>query len=160
MKALGQLLFPIWNEIGLKAWWIKVENITTQLLKTYQGNPDTDWWSRIITKERFGSGGQVDFKGWFMSELLNVHDAEHISDAPSGIVTVPMTIVDQDGHEEKSAIVAGMVGYKQCDEEERPLALEAVHGWSLFLEPSSRFRNDLISWEKKSIKPNNESVRI
>ena len=139
---------------------MKIENITTQLLNTYQGKPDKDWWSRIITEESFGSGGQVDFKGWFMTELLNVHDAEHISDAPSGIVTVPMTIVDQDGQEEKSAIVAGMVGYKQCDEEGRPLALEAVHGWSLFLEPTSKLRYDLISWEEKSIKPKNENVGI
>ena len=91
MKALGQILFPIWNEIGLSTWWMKIENITNQLLQTYQGNPNKDWWSRIITKERFGSGGQVDFKGWFMTELLNVQDAKHISDAPSGIVTVPMT---------------------------------------------------------------------
>ena len=91
MKALGQILFPIWNEIGLRTWWMKIENITTQLLNTYQGNPDKDWWSRIITKERFGSGGQVNFKGWFMADLLNVRDAECISDAPSGIVTVPMT---------------------------------------------------------------------
>ena len=69
MKALGQILFPIWNEIGLSTWWMKIENITNQLLQTYQGNPNKDWWSRIITKERFGSGGQVDFKGWFMTEL-------------------------------------------------------------------------------------------
>ena len=93
MKALGQILFPIWIEIGLGTWSMKIEKITTQLLNTYQGNPDKDWWSRIITEESFGSGS-IDFKGWFMTELLNVHDAEHISDAPSGIVTVPMTLVD------------------------------------------------------------------
>ena len=138
---------------------MKIENITTHLLNTYQGNPDKDWWSRIITKERFGSGGQVNFKGWFMTNLLNVHDAECISDAPSGIVTVPMTLVDY-GYEEQSAIVAGMVGYKKFNEEGRILALEAVHGWGLFLEPTSRFRKDLISWEEKSIKTKNESVEI
>ena len=86
MKALGQILFPIWNEIGLSTWWMKIDNITNQLLQTYQGNPNKDWWSRIIAKESFGSGGQVDFKGWFMTKLLNVQDAKHISDAPSGIV--------------------------------------------------------------------------
>ena len=118
MKALGQILFPIWNEIGLSTWWMKIENITNQLLKTYQGNPNKDWWSRIIAKESFGSGGQVDFKGWFMTELLNVQDAKHISDAPSGIVTVPMTLVDY-GYEEQSAIVAGMVGYQKFNEEGR-----------------------------------------
>ena len=159
MKALGQILFPIWNEIGLSTWWMKIENITNQLLKTYQGNPNKDWWSRIIAKESFGSGGQVDFKGWFMTKLLNVQDAKHISDAPSGIVTVPMTLVDY-GYEEQSAIVAGMVGYKKFHEEGITLALEAVHGWGLFLEPTSRFRKDLISWEEKSIKTKNESVEI
>lgn len=160
-KALGQILFPIWNEIGLGTWWMKIENITTQLLNTYQGNPDKDWWSRIITEESFGSGERDRFEGWFMTELLNMHNAECISDAPSGIVTVPMTIVDDiDGYKEESAIVAGMVGYKQCNEDGRPLALEAVHGWSLFLEPTSRFRNDLISWEEKSIEPKNDSAQM
>ena len=42
VKALGQILFPIWNEIGLSTWWMKIENITNQLLKTYQGNPNKD----------------------------------------------------------------------------------------------------------------------
>ena len=53
-----------------------------------------------------------------------------------------------------------MVGYKKFNEEGRTLALEAVHGWGLFLEPTSRFRKDLISWEEKSIKTKNESVEI
>ena len=158
VNTLGKLLSPIKKEIGLEVWWEEIEMIANRLLKTYQGNPDMDWWSRIITHEPFGSGGQSDFKGWFMTKLLNVHNAEHISDAPSGIVTVPMTIVDQDGYQEKSAIVAGMVGYKQCAEYGKPLALEAVHGWSLFLDPNSRFRNDLITWEEKSIMPLNETI--
>ena len=140
MKNLGNILSPIKNEIGLDVWFEKIEIIANQLLNTYQGYPNEDRWSRIITRERFGSGRQ-EFKGWFMTEILNVDDVAILGDAPSGIVTVPITLKG-DGYEEKSAIVAGMIGYKQCEENGKPLALEPVHGWGLFLEPTSRFRND------------------
>ena len=146
MKALGQILFPIWNEIGLSTWWMKIENITNQLLKTYQGNPNKDWWSRIITKERFGSG-ETRFQGWFMVDLLNIWNANGISDAPSGLVTVNMTITDGTT-EEASALIAGMVGYKFHT---KPYyAVEPMHGWSLNLEPNSAFHNDLDNWKSQN----------
>ena len=55
IKALRQTLQPIENVIGLgRKWWDKVEEISDKLLDTFNGNPNEDWWSRIITEKRFG----------------------------------------------------------------------------------------------------------
>ena len=143
---LREVLKDIENIIGLQFWWGKVETIASKLLDTYLGNPDQDWWSRIITKERFGSG-ETRFQGWFMVDLLNIWNANGISDAPSGLVTVNMTITDGTT-EEASALIAGMVGYKFHT---KPYyAVEPMHGWSLNLEPKSVFRNDLDNWKSQN----------
>ena len=55
IKALRQTLKPIKNVIGLgRKWWDKVEEIADKLLDTFNERPNEDWWSRIITKKRFG----------------------------------------------------------------------------------------------------------
>ena len=54
IKALRQTLQPIKNVIGLgRKWWDKVEEIADKLLNTFNGNPNKDWWSKIITEKRF-----------------------------------------------------------------------------------------------------------
>ena len=146
---LREVLKPIENIIGLQDWWGKVETIASKLLDTYMGNPDQDWWSRIITKESFGSGSDQIFKGWFMVDLLNIPQflRGSISNAPSGLVTVNMTITDG-ATKEASALIAGMVGYKFHT---KPYyAVEPMHGWSLNLEPNSVFRNDLENWKSQN----------
>ena len=85
-----------------------------------------------------------------MNSFLNVLNANSIGDAPSGLVSIPMTF--SDGREEQGAIVAGMLGYKynypSLNTDRRP-SVEPVHGWTLLLEPNSVFRNDLTNWEQK-----------
>ena len=55
VKALRQTLQPIETVIGLgRNWWKKVEDIADRLLDSFNGNPNEDWWSKIITEERFG----------------------------------------------------------------------------------------------------------
>ena len=56
IKELRETLKPIedvfvnkWNG---DRWWNGVEEIATKLLDTYNGNPDEDWWSRIITEQK------------------------------------------------------------------------------------------------------------
>ena len=159
IKELRKILQPIANAIELQLdWFDKIETISKKLLDTYNGNPDKDWWSRIITGQPFGSGGQSTLEGWFMGDLLNIHDATEISDAPSGLVSVPMTISDGI-NEEKSAVVAGMVGYKfhESEANRKPsawlaskiYAVEPIHGWSLLLKPNSVFRMDMLDWEER-----------
>merc|ERR1712141_977702 len=158
IKKLRKTLEPIENDIGLGrtqfgyrrqgSWWDNVEIITEKLLNTFEGNPDEEWWSKIITEKSYGSGSP-EFNGWFMEKLLNVRFAKTIGSAPSGLVSIPMKFSDP-GRNEKGAVIAGMAGFKFHHQEtnQRP-AIEPMHGWSLLLEPNSVFRNDLSDWEKK-----------
>ena len=85
-----------------------------------------------------------------MRYLLNVKGATSIGNAPSGLVSIPMTF--SDGREEQGAIVAGMLGYKYhypSNNTDRRPSVEPMHGWTLLLEPNSVFRNDLTDWEQK-----------
>jgi len=149
VKALGETLKPIHSDIELYGWFDKVEVITDNLLKTFDGKLDDDlinWWSTVITEEEYGSG-MSSFKGWFMVDLLNKHDAENIGNAPSGLVAVPMTVTDGQLTEE-AAVVAGMVGYNYYRGEVFPI-LEPVHGWSLLLNETSFFREEMQDWDEE-----------
>merc|ERR1719367_2637824 len=163
IKALGKTLEPILSDIELEygvdlwgrnyftdgydddlLWFERIERIADKLIETFKGNPDEDFWSRIITEKRYGSGGPT-FKGWFMNILLNKRHAKTIGSAPSGLVSIPMKF----GAEE-SAVIAGIMGYKFHPETNitRP-AIEAMHGWTLLLEPDSPRRKYLTDWEQK-----------
>jgi len=149
VKALRKTLRPIHSAIGLDGWWDKVEGITANLLKTFDGDLDEDlkdWWSKVITERSYGSG-QSEFKGWFMVDLLNIHNAENIGNAPSGLVAVPMTVTDGQLTED-AAVVAGMVGYNYYETADYP-TLEPVHGWSMLLEQDSFFRDELVDWDEE-----------
>ena len=85
-----------------------------------------------------------------MKDLLNIKNAASIGDAPSGLVSIPLNLEDNTrGIEEKSAVIAGIFGYKFHPEtsESRP-AVEVVHGWALLLETDSLFRQDFTDWEQ------------
>merc|ERR1719336_1734088 len=128
--------------------WMNLKKKIKVLRKTFEGNPDEEWWSKIITEKSYGSGSP-DFNGWFMEKLLNIRNAKTIGSAPSGLVSIPMKFSDP-GRNEKGAVIAGMAGYKfhHPETNHRP-AIEPMHGWSLLLEPDSVFRNDLSDWEEK-----------
>ena len=78
---------------GHKSWWDRVINVANKLLDTFKNQPDAEWWSKIISRKSYGSGAP-EFNGWFMTDVLNVYDANTITDAPSGLVSVPMKITD------------------------------------------------------------------
>ena len=85
-----------------------------------------------------------------MKDLLNVTNAKTIGSAPSGLVSIPLKLKDGSrGIEDKSAVIAGMMGYKFHHEttSTRP-AVEAMHGWTLLLEPNSIYRENLSNWEQ------------
>ena len=144
---IREVLKDIEGFIGLQNWWDKVELIANKLLNTFMGYPDQDWWSKIITERSYASAPS-EFRGWFMVDLLNTWNAKGISDAPSGLVSVNMTITDG-FTEEVSTLIAGMTGYKfhTKSNDENYFAVEPMHGWSLNLEPNSVFRNDLDNWK-------------
>jgi len=58
LKVLRTLLEPIEKDLGLRSqWWDLVQKVFWNLQTTYQGNPDEDWWSHIMSyKEAHQSG--------------------------------------------------------------------------------------------------------
>ena len=77
IKGLKKTLQPIHNAINLsQTWWDKIETIADKLMDTFNGIPDKDWWSKIVTMRAFGSGAR-ELKGWFMVDLLNISDANY-----------------------------------------------------------------------------------
>jgi len=159
IKALRKTLKPIGEELRLecdsssrwcRSWWDGVENIAGQLLKTFNGDADEDFWSQIIFEKEYGSGGETRLDGWFTLKLLN-RIVKNIGEAPSGLVSVPVTLGKVENlPKEQSAVIAGMMGYKFHHETNitRP-AVEGMHGWALLLEPNSPRRKYLTDWEQK-----------
>eukprot|EP00090_Calanus_glacialis_P013052 TRINITY_DN21665_c0_g1_i1.p1 TRINITY_DN21665_c0_g1~~TRINITY_DN21665_c0_g1_i1.p1 ORF type:complete len:394 (-),score=70.09 TRINITY_DN21665_c0_g1_i1:56-1237(-) len=140
---LKKYLSPVINTIrGQYQWWQDIEKIVQKLLETYQGNPDVEWWQKIVTKPgSVGCGGPVTYNGWFVREFL----AEQPDDLPSGLISVPMKITDG-STDEQSALVAGIpasdiqANYNEFND----TMIQAVHAWALMLEEDSVFRNDLV----------------
>jgi len=126
----------------LSDWFKSSRRVLEKLLDTYQGNPDTDWWGKIIFRHTtYGSGGRDDYGGWFISDFLGLGGliSTCLKDIPSGINTVPLTINDN-GHETKADLVAGVTGYKVTKDavtvpgtKTSYPVVQSVHGWGLFL---------------------------
>jgi len=136
-KKVEDFLKPLDHVLNLGDWFKTSRKVMEKLLETFQGKPDEDWWSRIITRVRFGSGGQSTYDGWLIREFFGCS----YFGIPSGVSVVPLTITDG-LKDDQAAIVAGFAGYKMRDpfgDEKFPI-VEAVHGWGLLLRPDSPFK--------------------
>jgi len=148
IENLKEYLQPISNIMGQAKWWPLAESVAQKLIDTYQGNPDKAWWQKIVTKPgSVGCGGPVTFDGWFVNDFLY----EQPDNLPSGLISVPMKI--KEGYDvEQSALVAGIPGYmiEEGFNGSNDTTIQAVHAWTLMLEPVSRFRNDLDKLEQNN----------
>jgi len=153
LNLLRKVLEPIHKCVGLEEkWWDDVSGVFDHLINTFDGKPDTDWWSKIISYKPFGSGGQVHYEGWFVSEFLGLQGIEDLKDLQNGVITVPMTLTDG-LVEEQSAFVAGIAGYDIIEvEDSKWPSVKAAYGWTLMLEPHAVFREGLKKWESKLVK--------
>jgi len=143
---LEKFLEPLECVLELSAWFKSSKSVLEMLLQTYQGKPDTDWWSKIISRRSYGSGGQCDFGGWFVKDFLGLGSNADFKDIPSGINTVPLSITDGTNTDEAD-LVAGVTGYKVekdavTEETSKTIypVVQSVHGWGLLLKPDSVFR--------------------
>ena len=58
LKVLRTLLEPIENDLGLSSkWWDLVRKVFWNLQTTYQGHPDEDWWSHIMSYQKAYESG-------------------------------------------------------------------------------------------------------
>ena len=58
LEQVEDLLRPIEQVLQMAKWFTSSKAVLKNLLETYQGNPDKDWWSRIMDIRPFGSGGR------------------------------------------------------------------------------------------------------
>ena len=87
--------------------------------------------------------------GWFVTDFLGLEGIKDITDFKTGLVSVPMKVIDGvTGHEEDSALIAGIAGYK-IDTTGKVPSVEAHHGWVMLLEADSKFRHEMEAWERK-----------
>merc|ERR1719510_2275698 len=69
-QELQTLLAPIMTELGLGSWFRQTATLAIKLLDTYDGQPDTEWWSHILSwTERNGSGFRSSWDGWMIDFL-------------------------------------------------------------------------------------------
>ena len=139
-EKLEKFLEPIDDVLKLSGWFESSKKVLGKLLKTYQGNPDTKWWSRIIYRNtNHGSGmeGQ-DYGGWMINDFLGIDGliSESLWQIPSGINVVPLTI---DGVKQKYDLAAGVTGYNITEDgvtdpksKRSYPVVQSVHGWGLF----------------------------
>ena len=56
LVKVEELLKPLEDVLQLKDWFKSSQAVLKNLLETYRGNPDKDWWSRIMDiHQTFGS---------------------------------------------------------------------------------------------------------
>ncbi|CAG8647264.1 6464_t:CDS:2, partial [Scutellospora calospora] len=85
--------------LGLTFWLDRLEPVIWNLVATYLGEIDEDFWSRIMRiDEVFGSGGGTYITGWMLaffpynrSGKPLQHNRLELFDIPDGIVEVPFT---------------------------------------------------------------------
>ena len=146
LDRLETFLKPIDDVLGLEPWFKTCKIVLQKLLDTYDGNPDKEWWSKIMNiHTSYGSGAGTFVGGWFVFDFMGMtsYNYWHL---PSGINVVPMTITDG-VVSSNASLAAGITGFRVTeadfshpDTQEIYPSVQAVQGWALLLEPDSPFR--------------------
>ena len=143
LKIVRTLLEPIENDLGLSSeWWNLVEKVFRELLSTYQGRPDKEWWSHIISyQNRFGSG-ENGYRGWITDFLEGTKRLIDIDEMASGLVSVPILLEHAVRRvKDNATLVAGMLGFTvHAHETGKQISVQPFQGWSLLLSEDSPFR--------------------
>ncbi len=83
---------PISDDIELTHWWPGVEKVFAKLVDTRKGNPDKDWWSKVIRRQSYGSD-EDKYDGWYVKEFLGFSEEIGLGSMPKGFVIVPLKII-------------------------------------------------------------------
>ncbi|XP_066927517.1 uncharacterized protein [Clytia hemisphaerica] len=144
IDKLTELLSPLEDVLKLSGWLKVVRGVYEKLLATFEGTPDKNWWSKIISKVPFGSGSQKQYEGWIVQFLEGKPSVQTLSAMQSSITSVPMKITyDQNCEGEQSALVAGPVGFtiEEGNEDSKNVpTIRPYIGWALLLPKNSGFR--------------------
>ena len=137
LQVLHSLLQPIMRDLGLESWFSKSKDIFKNLLNTYNGNVDKEWWDHILSwNVRRGSGRVSKWSGWISDFFM--YGGYKPTDFSSGIVSVPLKIQDNNGIpvEDTGVLVAGTVGFTVEDGSRAP-TVSAKQGWCLLMPKDS-----------------------
>ena len=58
LEKVEDLLKPIDQVLQMTEWFTSSKAVLKNLLETYRGNPDKEWWSRIMIICHSGGGGE------------------------------------------------------------------------------------------------------
>jgi len=130
LDRLSKLLNPIKKELDLDQWFPTAEKVFSNLLDTYGSHPDLGWWGKILSWRHGGSGTRAHWSGWFPyflganapppaadggeSRSYSSREPADPADFPSGLVSVPLKIKDQNNSppvEGEGLLVAGTLGF-------------------------------------------------
>ena len=138
-ENLKLMLEPIVDELGLKPWFESAITTLKKLLSTFEGNPDKDWWSHILSWDvTYGSGEYCCWSGWII-EFMRAGTLGSPKNFQSGTVSVPLKLIDNTccpPVEDEGQLVAGTIGFT-VEEGKRAPVVEAKQGWVLFLPKGS-----------------------
>ena len=124
------------DEIGLEKWFGTTKTMLRKLLETFEGNPDVEWWSHILSwNEKNGSGSREWWSGWMIDFLMS-DKAEKPKDFQSGVVSVPLVLRTHYGLEDTGTLVAGTLGFT-VEQGSRAPIVQAKQGWALLLPKDS-----------------------
>ncbi|CAL4124100.1 unnamed protein product, partial [Meganyctiphanes norvegica] len=141
---LETLLHPIIHSLELEHWFTSTKSIFTNLLETYKGKADKKWWSHIISWDHAYLSGFIksgaNWSGWFPYFLGCRDQPKGPNDFPSGLVSVPLHIEDQNNNphvKDDGLLVAGTLGFTVSEENNETPVVEPHHTWSLLLPVNS-----------------------
>ncbi|CAG8460782.1 32105_t:CDS:1 [Racocetra persica] len=127
--------------LDLDFWLDRLEPVIWNLVATYRGEIDEDFWGRIVRIDKvFGSGGGTFITGWMLAffpynrakQPINF-DRVKLPHLPDGIVGVPFLL---DGI--KLKFLAGFIGANQeiLEGSDGESVVSPVIGWSIIDNPN------------------------
>ncbi|CAG8643464.1 16878_t:CDS:1, partial [Dentiscutata heterogama] len=128
--------------LKLDFWLDRLEPVIWNLVATYRGEINHDFWGRIVKiDEVHGSGGGTFVSGWLMNFFpynragrpLTTDSIIRIQNIPDGIVGVPFLL---DGL--KLKFMAGFIGANQeiLEDSDGESVVSPVIGWSIIDNPN------------------------
>ncbi|GES92422.1 DUF4419 domain-containing protein [Rhizophagus clarus] len=121
-------------DLDMDFWLDRLDPVIWKLVETYKGEVDEDFWAKIASRQKYGSGYRGDIDGWLVAFYPYDKGGSKIgynsvipSNIPSGRVAVPFTT---DTEFEKLKFVAGFLGAQQKTlENSDELVVSPVIGW-------------------------------
>merc|ERR1712062_274741 len=65
LAELRNIITPVMKDLDLERWFDETNIVFSNLLNTFRGQPDNDWWGKILSWKSGGSGVRAHWEGWF-----------------------------------------------------------------------------------------------